>query len=133
MSSTSHHTLVYSCYFLAVHSCFASHPTHAARPAVLPSDLSTFKRHRALNDNGLREEEGLCIIACRRRAMKTPLQSSPPNSLLFIKAGLPLILFSVGVRISVTTLFINVDIIIIVVDFHVYRRVWWLKMVLKEK
>jgi hypothetical protein len=52
--------------------------------------------------------------------MKPPLQSSPPNSLLFIKAGLPLILFSVGVRISVTTLFINVDIIIIVVDFYVY-------------
>lgn len=34
------------------------------------------------------------------RNMKAPLQPSPPNSLLFIKAGLPLILFSVGVRIQ---------------------------------
>jgi len=28
---------------------------------------ASFKRHRALNDDGLREEEGLHIIACRRR------------------------------------------------------------------
>jgi hypothetical protein len=33
--------------------------------------------------------------------MKTQLPVSPPNSLLFIKAGLPLILFSIGASLVV--------------------------------